>query len=631
MAINRYSQVAPMDFALTETPLEPLMMALKARQQRYDTAYKMAGDIEEQAISSLPQDTQRAQEKMEGWRSRIDEMVAEKQGDYSAIFKDLDMLRREVVRDFKPGGEANAIQTNLSNFQEADKRELERLAKGDVTQDTYNLWRQAQMKGYTGVGPQDPITKQYNQFNPEVIAQYVNIDDDLHKALKNLAEEAGGKETVHIGGQWLTKVGNKWEIIDPERVQSIAASIMVNNQKYSNMITQQAKWLGVDPKEALIQDISSRAATMSNIYAKDNRWSTQDVSINRYGLLDKMMQELTPPGQTTRGPVENIPGTDPMDPKRGWFGRLFVDRTEASRAKNYEGWVDQKATEIPEGVMRSAYTQIVDRHKAKGLKGEQLTAAVAGDWNKAVTSLGETFPHSHVLFTQEMLKQYGPGWKGGGAQKAIYREIKPDGTLGKQMNFRDAKIDPEKDLPQSIGYVGGEWGTVINAGIKTGVYYGSAPPKNYLVTNAPWDDKAMKSGMSALAAFTAPLMGTTGPIVRDVNMPIKEPQTGRISGYSPAQVTSRTTFNGVSFKPHIEISFFDGSKQILTDSQGIFLGPGGKVLDRVPGNMVTQTYGAVLDAVSAEMNRNIGWSNLFNQAGSRKGEYDAAQLILGGE
>lgn len=66
MAINRFSQVAPMDFALTETPLEPLMMALKARQQRYDTAYQMAGAIEEKGISALPQDMAEAAETTQG-------------------------------------------------------------------------------------------------------------------------------------------------------------------------------------------------------------------------------------------------------------------------------------------------------------------------------------------------------------------------------------------------------------------------------------------------------------------------------------------------------------------------------------------------------------------------------------
>ena len=66
MAINRFSQVAPMDFSLTETPLEPLMIALKAKQQRYDTAYQMAGAIEEQAIAGLPQDQRRAAELMAG-------------------------------------------------------------------------------------------------------------------------------------------------------------------------------------------------------------------------------------------------------------------------------------------------------------------------------------------------------------------------------------------------------------------------------------------------------------------------------------------------------------------------------------------------------------------------------------
>lgn len=66
-------------------------------------------------------------------------MVTANNGDYSAIFKDLDALRREVTRSFNPGGKAHAIESNLKSFQEAEKRELDRLAKGDVTQNTYDL------------------------------------------------------------------------------------------------------------------------------------------------------------------------------------------------------------------------------------------------------------------------------------------------------------------------------------------------------------------------------------------------------------------------------------------------------------------------------------------------------------
>lgn len=162
------------------------------------------------------------------------------------------------------------------------------------------------MSGYKGIGQQDPVTKQWKQFNPEVIAQYVDINEDLHKALKNLAEEAGGSEVVRVGDQWLTKTGNKWERIDPTRVKLIAGNLMMGNQKYMNMITQQARWMGMDPEEAVLQDMASRANTMAGIYSKDNRWTTIDMSVNRYGLLNATMDALTPPGQTMAGPIENI-------------------------------------------------------------------------------------------------------------------------------------------------------------------------------------------------------------------------------------------------------------------------------------------------------------------------------------
>lgn len=201
MAANRFERSAPVQFDLYETPLEPLMMALEAKQRRYDTGYQLAEQLGEVSLDALQQDRPRANELVSGWRNKIDDMVTQYDGDYSRMYKDLGALRTEVRRSLLPGGEGAAIMSNLKSVQDATKEQRERLASGKITQAQYNLWYQNMMSGYTGVGTKDPVLGTYNQITPENIAEYVNPDDALHAALENIAADKGGGEVVRMDGK----------------------------------------------------------------------------------------------------------------------------------------------------------------------------------------------------------------------------------------------------------------------------------------------------------------------------------------------------------------------------------------------------------------------------------------------
>lgn len=246
MAINRFDQFAPLEFRMPETPLQPLIGALEAKQTRYDQSFAMADELSNQYIDALEQDQARANTLTQGWQTRIDDMVEQYDGDYSRIYKDLYGLKRDITKSFSPQGEAGAIQANKAAYVDALKRERERLAKGEIAQEQLESWANYTMLNYQGVGERDPITGSYNELSPESIARYVNGEEIAREAAKEIAAMEGGSETVNIGGQWLVKKGNKYEVIEPGLIQSVVERSLSNNPEYINYLRQDSKFSGQD-------------------------------------------------------------------------------------------------------------------------------------------------------------------------------------------------------------------------------------------------------------------------------------------------------------------------------------------------------------------------------------------------
>ena len=121
-------------FKLPETPLEPLMMALNAKQKRFDVSKELSDTIYDAAIDALPQDRKRADEIVGGWRTKVDDLVAKYDGDYSQILPELNSLKRQIKNELSPGAQGAQIVTHKNLYGERLKAEQERLAKGEITQ-----------------------------------------------------------------------------------------------------------------------------------------------------------------------------------------------------------------------------------------------------------------------------------------------------------------------------------------------------------------------------------------------------------------------------------------------------------------------------------------------------------------
>lgn len=289
--------------------MEALGFALEQKQKRYDTAYELADKLADQQIQALQADRARANELTRGWNQRIDDMVTKYDGDYSRMYKELGSLKRDITRTMGPGGEGGAIQTNYANYYNWLKGEQDRLKKGEIIQAQLRHGADYYLRNYQGVGQQDPVTGNFNLFQPESLAKYTNPDDFLHEALKNVAADEGGSLVARPDGFYIKTSGGKFEKIDQERIQNIAAQTLMNNPEYVNMMHQLGNHMGVDPAQMIQQDIAERAVRMGNIYRKDNRWYESDLRPDSSAMklfeLQLEQQMRGPDGWTKPGQIQN--------------------------------------------------------------------------------------------------------------------------------------------------------------------------------------------------------------------------------------------------------------------------------------------------------------------------------------
>lgn len=267
--VNRYTQSRPLQFKFAETPLQPLMMALQSRQARYDKGMELSDELDSTKLYALQQDQPRANAILQDIRKNVEGIATKYEGDYSRAMSDYVGLKRKIRRMFDPGGEAAAIQGNYMSYQEALKKERERLDKGEITADQLGQWANYTTDNYKGIGKFDPVTGKYNQLNPEGIAKYVDSFDLAKEAIQLLEPEKYSVEQDKLTSQWIIRGKESGEILSPERILGAVSSRLGSNPQFMNYVTQMARWQGKDPGKTFAELVGNEAlqASIINSYA----------------------------------------------------------------------------------------------------------------------------------------------------------------------------------------------------------------------------------------------------------------------------------------------------------------------------------------------------------------------------
>jgi hypothetical protein len=221
MAINPYTR--PVQYQYKPLGLEAFAVPLSNMQQQYD---KTTMDIENEDfdLSYLPYgtDPERAKELLQTVKSKRDELAQNliESKNYKQAAQKLLRLRKLWSED----PELQALQSNYKTFNELDKKEKERVDKGDITRDQYLEWKNRLISDYTTQGGASFKASQENregEYNPVGrIARLKDQSQELEKVRLEIAKAQPEKATeifdmygiplsederVHIGTTWKYK------------------------------------------------------------------------------------------------------------------------------------------------------------------------------------------------------------------------------------------------------------------------------------------------------------------------------------------------------------------------------------------------------------------------------------------
>lgn len=289
MATNLYDQPRPLEFKFSRTPLEPLAAALQMKQKRFDTYRAAADELSQQQLPSLQADRPRANAILQDVESRIDSMVEEAGGDYSNLGSSLYSLKRNMHRNFSPGGEAHAIMSNKQAFDQSVKSERERLDKGEITDEQFSLWYRNTLDTYEGIGEFNPTSGSYNILAPEALAKYVDpyeLGIDIAKELEPFVDEV---KFDQVSGQWIVTQGQKTSILRPEDIQSIVNNRLQMSDPYMSYVQQLYELRGfADDKldKAVQTEINATAKTLGATFARYDVSKEQGLKANPFALAN---------------------------------------------------------------------------------------------------------------------------------------------------------------------------------------------------------------------------------------------------------------------------------------------------------------------------------------------------------
>ncbi len=266
MPFNRFEQYVPIQWNLPKTDLNVLANVLQAKQQRFDTGYELANKMSEYAVDALPQDRARANQIMQEWDTQKQGIVDNYKGDYSSAYRDLRGLASDIEKQLRPGGEANAILSNKKAFSEwytAAAKDKE--VNPDTLNAAYNYYMGENSKGYySGVGEKNPITGNYNIFNPEQIMPSVNPDDVVLPAIDKLKASGFEEEYDQVRGMWILKNKVSGEEVSYDRIYSTALNSLTTHDKYFPSLGQELRFKGIEDMDAF-----GTASMLADQYAKN--------------------------------------------------------------------------------------------------------------------------------------------------------------------------------------------------------------------------------------------------------------------------------------------------------------------------------------------------------------------------
>lgn len=245
MPVTPYS--TPLKTEYKPLGLEAFARPLSEIQGKYDTVLTAIKDADF-AINSLDKDNPRHKELVAEFEGLRDELAQNLMttGNYKQALDKAKQLNKLFTKD----EEIKGIQTNYALYTEAKKEQQERVAKGDITQQDFDLWDFKARTDFQGT-QYDKKSGKYNTIN--VRPRMKNMEKEIMDKSLELARMAPTWTTEQFvqtmaglgmsAGQ-IDYIKEKFEKRDLNQVSSEIENFLRQSDQYKNWVIEDAdyKW-----------------------------------------------------------------------------------------------------------------------------------------------------------------------------------------------------------------------------------------------------------------------------------------------------------------------------------------------------------------------------------------------------
>ena len=616
-AINRYfnRQAAQPDFY--QEPLDMLAVALDAKQKRYDQGLAASDELYNTQLDSLKQDRAAADSIIQGYQSQIDQLVEQSGGDYSTLQPQLYRLKRQITKDYSPGGKAHAIATMKAQTDARIAEERKRVGK-EITADQLGTLMSWFDKTYTGVGEKDPVTGNYNMVDLPTLAKYTDVNALVTEYAKDIVPQKIDN------GSWVLRDGKIWEKtttgtveITPDRIRKIVENGLASNQEFMGY-AQQMNDLG-NPLSA--QELERAIQRGIGTYAQFDFKQDQDIKYDQaylIGLRQRLHDQSVDRYLNAPVPVDTMPGmiinsalqsnkisaisdgktSNLLVPLVGQPSNVvsWADATQAKGTSKYvkQGFgsnfntlmseLDENAPAL-KSMAQDVYQEVARDATLEGKTPDEKWEVFSERWNKGITQLQATSTTSVKLPKTYATGVLWPMWDEE-AKRGQWYKVNADGSTtlvaGKQ------RENLFEDTPKPI--------SVESMGERTGFGASDAAGNKYIVTGTS----------DRLTATLDPIMKLHSPLITG-----KEGHSTLSDGKNVFNVkTSIGRYQGQTYLRMDKQNPETGKWEQLKESDGTPV-RGELELARMQGNLSTELF------------RNSDLDNQFMRFGNASRAFDA--------
>jgi hypothetical protein len=272
MAVNPLS--TPLKTEYKPLGLEAFAQPLSDMQAKFDTV-KQEIEATDFALSRLSQDDPRAKDLLKEIETKRDQLAENLMA--TGNYRQASSKLLELNKTYNKDEETNAIKSNYTTYQEAVKKQKERVDKGEITQKDYDLWDFRAKHSFQGT-QYDKNTDTYSSIN--VHPRMKNMEKELREEslkLAGMAEDQVVEEMQRRGVDAFTTetIQNMRTFRDRDQVAREIEQFLRTSDQYKNWVQEDAdyKWYynaNTDPefKEKYVSSVAGQYDARINAYSE---------------------------------------------------------------------------------------------------------------------------------------------------------------------------------------------------------------------------------------------------------------------------------------------------------------------------------------------------------------------------